>query len=69
LASLLGLRAGAVSAAYNSHVTNEFKPDAGEEIAITLSNEATRILRDWDAEKRKNTMLHFFPFTSESQLF
>src|SRR3990170_1256069 len=33
LTSLLGLIAGAVTAVYNSHVTNEFKPGAGEENA------------------------------------
>ena len=61
LASLYGLRAGAVLAVYNSHVTNEFKPGAGEESAIKIANEAVKILSEWDAEKKKNRKSHFFP--------
>jgi len=53
LASLYGLRAGAVCAVYNSHATNEFKPGAGEENAIRIANEATKILNEWDAKKKK----------------
>src|SRR4030066_1796583 len=61
LASLYGLRAGAVLAVYNSHVTNEFKPGAGEESAIKIANEAVKIISEWDAEKKKNRKSHFFP--------
>ena len=61
LASLYGLRAGAVMAVYNSHVTNEFKPGAGEENAIRIANEAARILSEWDAKKRKSRKRHLFP--------
>jgi len=61
LASLYGLRAGAVCAVYNSHVTNEFKPGAGEETAIRIANEATKILSEWDAKKRKSKKSCFFP--------
>jgi uridine phosphorylase len=61
LASLYGLRAGAVLAVYNSHVTNEFKPGAGEENAIRIANEAAKILSKWDAEKKKNGKRHLFP--------
>ena len=61
LASLYGLRAGAVCAVYNSRVTNEFKPGAGEETAIRIANEATKILHEWDAKKRKRNHSCFFP--------
>lgn len=61
LASLYGLRAGAVCAVYNSHATNEFKPGAGEENAIRIANEATKILNEWDAKKKKSKKSRFFP--------
>jgi uridine phosphorylase len=61
LASLFGLRAGAVLAVYNSHVTGEFKPHAGEENAIKIANEAARILGAWDAAKTKTGKRYLFP--------
>jgi len=61
LANLFGLRAGAITAVYNSHVTNEFKPGAGEENAIKIANEAVRILSEWDVTKRKSGKRHLFP--------
>jgi uridine phosphorylase len=61
LASLFGLRAGAVLAVYNSHVTGEFKPHAGEENAIKIADEAARILSAWDAAKTKTGKHHLFP--------
>ena len=61
LASLYRLRAGAVLAVYNSHITNEFKPGAGEEKAIRIANEAVKVLSEWDAEKKKNRKSHLFP--------
>jgi uridine phosphorylase len=61
LASLFGLRAGAVLAVYNSHVTNEFKPGAGEENAIKIANEATKILSEWDDKKKEKRKPHLFP--------
>lgn len=61
LASLFGLRAGAVLAVYNSHVTGEFKPHAGEENAIKIADEAARILSTWDALKSKTGKRHIFP--------
>ena len=67
LASLYGLRAGAVCAVYNSHVTNDFKPGAGEETAIRIANEATKILDEWDAEKRKRKRTCFFPSLLKSK--
>jgi uridine phosphorylase len=67
LASLYGLRAGAVCAVYNSHVTNEFKAGAGEETAIRIANEATKILGEWDAKKRKSKKSCFFPSLLKSK--
>jgi uridine phosphorylase len=67
IASLYRLRAGAVCAVYNSHITNEFKPGAGEETAIKIANEATKILSEWDAKKRKSKKSCFFPSLLKSK--
>jgi uridine phosphorylase len=61
LAGLWGLRAGAVCAVYNNHVTNEFKPGAGEETAIRIANEAVRVLDEWDTAKKARKKSHLFP--------
>jgi len=61
LASLFGLRAGAVLAVYNSHVTGEFKPHAGEENAVKIANEAARILSEWDKVKTRTGKPYIFP--------
>jgi uridine phosphorylase len=61
LASLYGLRAGAVLAVFNSQLTGEFKAGAGEENAIKIANEAVRLLSEWDAEKRKSKKRYLFP--------
>jgi uridine phosphorylase len=61
LASLYGLRAGAVLAVYNNLVTNEFQPGAGEENAIKIANEAAKILSEWDGTKRRKQKQHLFP--------
>jgi uridine phosphorylase len=67
LASLYGLRAGAVLAVFNSQLTGEFKTGAGEETAIRIANEATKILSEWDAEKRKRKKSCFFPSLLKSK--
>jgi uridine phosphorylase len=61
LASLFGLRAGAVLAVYNSHVTGEFKPHAGEDNAVKIADEAVRILCAWDAVKAKTGKKYLYP--------
>ena len=61
LASLYGLRAGAVLAVFNSQLTGEFKAGAGEEKAIKIANEAIKTLSKWDAEKRKSKKRWLFP--------
>ena len=61
LASLYGLRAGSICAVYANRCTNEFKPEAGEENAIRIANEATKILCEWDKKKRKNRKQWLFP--------
>ena len=61
LASLYGLRACSVCAVYVNRCTNEFKPEAGEENAIKIANEATKILYEWDKKKRKNGKRWLFP--------
>jgi uridine phosphorylase len=61
LASLYGLRAGSVCAVYANRCTNEFKPEAGEENAIKIANEAAKILHEWDEKKRKKKKQWLFP--------
>ncbi len=61
LASLYGLRAGAICAVYANRCTNQFKEGAGEENAIKVANEAVRILSEWDKEKRENKKKWLFP--------
>ena len=61
LASLYGLRAGSICAVYANRCTNEFKPEAGEENAIKIANEATKILYEWDKKKRKKGKRWLFP--------
>jgi len=61
LASLYGLRAGSICAVYANRCTNEFKPKAGEDNAIKIANEATRILHEWDTKKRKKGKRWLFP--------
>jgi uridine phosphorylase len=61
LANLYGLRAGAVLAVFNSQITGELKAGAGEEKAIKIANEATKILREWDAKKSKRRKHWLFP--------
>jgi uridine phosphorylase len=61
LTSLYGLRAGSICAVYGNRCTNKFKEGAGEEKAIKIANEATKILCDWDKEKRKKRKRWLFP--------
>jgi len=61
LANLYGLRACSVCAIYANRCTNEFKPEAGEDNAIKIANEATKILYAWDKEKRKKGKQWLFP--------
>jgi uridine phosphorylase len=61
LASLYRLRAGSICAVYANRCTNKFKPRAGEENAIKIANEATRILHEWDKQKSKKKKCWFFP--------
>ena len=67
LASLYGLRAGAVCAVYNTLVTNEIKRGAVEENAIKIANESTKILSEWDTKKRKSKKPCFFPSLLQSR--
>jgi len=61
LASLYGLRAGAICAVFNNRVRNESEPGAGEEDAIKVANQAVKILNEWDAIKRKGKKRWLFP--------
>jgi len=61
LASLYGLRAGSICAVYANRCTKDFKPEAGEENAIKIANEAIKILYKWDKKKRKKNKTWLFP--------
>lgn len=61
LASLFGLRAGAVCAVFANRVKDVFEAGAGEEDAIRVANEAVKILNDWDKVKRKTGKRCLFP--------
>ena len=61
LSSLYALRAGAICAVYANRCTNQFEPEAGEENAIKIANEAVAILYEWDKKKRKKRKRWLFP--------
>jgi len=61
MASLYGLRAGSICAVYANRCTNHFEEGAGEESAIRIAIEATKILHEWDAKKRKKKKRWLFP--------
>lgn len=58
LASIYGLRAGAVCAAVANRETEEFVVNAGVEDAIRVANEAVRILSEWDEEAKRKGKKH-----------
>ncbi len=60
LASIYGLRAGAVCAVYANRVTNEFGVEGEKEAAETAST-AVKILYEWDQLKEEKGKKHFFP--------
>lgn len=61
LASLYGLRAGAICAVQANRCTDKFRPGAGEENAIRTGNEAIRILAEWDTVKKRRKKRWLFP--------
>jgi uridine phosphorylase len=60
LASLCGLRAASVCAVFANHCSNRFETGAGEEEAISVANEAVRILHDRDELKRRKKKCWFY---------
>lgn len=61
LASLKGLRAGAVCAVYANRCTDESREGAGEDDAIRVANESVRILHEWDVAKKRQKKKWLFP--------
>lgn len=61
LASLYGLRGGSICTVYANRCTQEIKPEAGEENAIKIANEATKILQEWDKRKFQKKKRWLFP--------
>ncbi len=67
LASLYGLRAGAVLTVFSRQLIGEFKAGAGEEKANKIADEAKKILSEWDAKKRKGKKCYLFPSLLKSK--
>jgi len=61
LASVFGLRAGAVCAVYANRLRDEFKPGAGELECVRVANEALKILASWEEIKKAEKKRWFFP--------
>ncbi|MEM4869210.1 MAG: uridine phosphorylase [Desulfurococcaceae archaeon] len=61
LASIYGLRAGAVCAAIANRETDEFVPGAGVEDAIKVANEAVKIHSEWMNEALKMGLKYITP--------
>jgi uridine phosphorylase len=61
LASLYGVRAGAVCAVLANRELNEFVPGAGIADAIEVANGAVPILSSWDAAKASRKKKYFYP--------
>lgn len=60
IASLYGLRAGAICAVFDNLVTDEFKIAGENEVALAAS-EAVVILDKWDKIKKKKGKRYFYP--------
>ncbi|MEK7580257.1 MAG: nucleoside phosphorylase [Patescibacteria group bacterium] len=60
IASLYGLRAGAICAVFDNLITNEFKIAGEKEVALAASL-AVVILADWDKTKKKKGKKYFYP--------
>jgi uridine phosphorylase len=61
LASLCGLRAGAVCAVFANRLKDEFKVGAGEGDAVKVANEAVKILNEWDGRRRAQKKKWLYP--------
>jgi uridine phosphorylase len=61
LASLYGLRAGAICAVYANRCTGEVKPGEGEENAIKIANETVKTLYEWDEKKKTKGKKWLYP--------
>lgn len=60
LASLYGLRAGAICAVFANRITDVFEVK-GETEAVRAATEAVKILREWDGAKQRSKRDSFFP--------
>ncbi|MGC9144669.1 MAG: uridine phosphorylase [Nitrososphaeria archaeon] len=61
LASIYKVRAGSIFAAIANRETGEFVPNAGVETMVKVSNEAVKILKEWDEKKKINGKRYFYP--------
>jgi len=61
LSNIYGARAGTVCAVIANRITNEFRAGEGVDRAISVANEAVRILHEWDRKKKEKGKKYFFP--------
>ncbi|MEM0096843.1 MAG: uridine phosphorylase [Conexivisphaerales archaeon] len=61
LSSVYGVRAGAIFAAIANRSSGDFTPNAGVDRMIEVSNEAVKILNEWDNLKNIKGKRHFYP--------
>ena len=61
LSSIYGVRAGAVFAVIANRSTGDFVPNAGVDTMIKVSNEAVKILSEWDELKKSRGKRYFYP--------
>jgi len=61
LASIYKARAGSIFAAIANRETGEFVPNAGVETMVKVSNEAVKILYEWDQKKKEKGKKYFHP--------
>ncbi len=61
LSSIYGVRAGAIFAAIANRSSGDFVPNAGVDTMIKVSNEAVKILSEWDELKKSKGKRHFYP--------
>ncbi len=61
MANIYGARAGTICAVIANRVDNTFQPGVGIDTAIKVSNEAVKILHEWDSLKEKKGKRRFYP--------
>ena len=61
ISNIYGARAGTICTVIANRVENTFKPGYGIDVAIKVSNEAMKILSEWDEVKKELKKKWFYP--------